>query len=226
LKTDRGRTVHASVGALLILAAGLGTAGCRMNMHVQNKVKPYRASVFFADGASARPLPAHTVARGDLRVDEAAYTGVRGNQPVNELPFPATRDVLLRGEERFNIFCSPCHDRTGSGHGMIVERGYKQPPAYTEDRLRNAPIGYFFSVISLGYGVMPSYSAQIPVADRWAIAAYIRVLQYSQGGVRLSDLPPAARQAIAHDLEGPGAGASPVPGGAAPQPSPTPHEVP
>jgi cytochrome c553 len=195
-----------------------------MNMHEQNKVKPYRASVFFADGASARPLPAHTVARGDLREDEATYSGMQGSQPVNTLPFALTRDVLLRGQERFDIFCSPCHDRQGTGHGMIVQRGYKQPPAYTEDRLRNAPLGYFFSVMTLGYGVMPNYSAQVSVADRWAIAAYIRVLQYSQAGARLTDLPPAVRDAVESDLQHPSKPAGTPP--AEPQPESTPNEEP
>jgi len=200
----------------------MAASGCRMNMHEQNKVKPYRASVFFPDGASARPLPAHTVARGDLREDEATYTGMKGNQPVNALPFPLTREVLLRGQERFDIFCSPCHDRSGSGKGMIVQRGYKEPPSYAEDRLKNAPLGYFFSVMSLGYGVMPSYSSQISVADRWAIAAYIRVLQYSQGGTHLQDLPPAVRDSVTHDLESKPAGATPSPE----QPNSSPNEEP
>jgi mono/diheme cytochrome c family protein len=187
-------------GLVVAVAAGaLWAGGCRNNMHSQNKAKTYRASPLFADGTSARPLPAHTVARGDLREDEATYTGLKGNVPVNTLPFPLTREVLLRGRQRFEIFCSPCHDRTGSGRGMIVERGYKQPPSYYEERLRNAPLGYFFSVMTLGYGVMPSYALQVSVADRWAIAAYIRVLQYSQSAP-LGELPPAARQAVEADL--------------------------
>ena len=206
------RKKMAALAALATLAALAAiTAGCRNDMRVQNKVTPYQESRFFPDGATARPLPAHTVARGLVPAADTFATGLRGNQPVDEIPFPVTREVLLRGRERYDIFCSPCHDRTGSGRGMIVQRGYKQPPSYGEERLRNAPVGYFFSVMTLGYGVMPSYAAQVSAADRWAIAAYIRVLQLSQGA-RLADLPPAQRQAVEGDLAHPppaaGAGAA------------------
>jgi len=192
-------------------------------MQNQNKMRPYRESTFYPDGASARPLPAHTVARGDLRADEAYYTGIRGGKPVADIPFPLTRDVLLRGEQRYDIFCSPCHGRVGDGLGMIVTRGYKQPPSFHSEQLRNAQVGWFFSVMTQGFGVMPSYAAQVPVADRWAIAAYIRALQYSQNA-RLSDLSPAAQQAIAGDLAAGGAstasGASAAPGASAGKPAP------
>jgi mono/diheme cytochrome c family protein len=182
--------------ALLLLAA----AGCRQNMHNQNKVKPLAPNAFFADGQGARPLPAHTVARGDLRAGSSAETGLdEANKPVAGLPFPVTRQVLLRGQERYNVFCSPCHDRVGTGRGMIVRRGFKQPTSYHIERLRNAPVGYFFNVMTEGFGVMPSYAPQVPVADRWAIAAYIRALQYSQNA-RLADLPPAGRRKVEADL--------------------------
>jgi hypothetical protein len=177
----------------------LALAGCRNNMHNQNKVRPLRESQFFVDGSSARPLPAHTVTYGDTSADEAYETGVHDRQPVAAVPFPVTRDVLLRGEQRFNIFCSPCHGRMGDGHGMIVTRGYKQPTSFHDERLRNAQVGYFFNVMTQGFGVMPSYASQVPAADRWAIAAYIRALQLSQNA-RLADLPPATQQAIAGDL--------------------------
>jgi mono/diheme cytochrome c family protein len=186
-------------------------AGCRHDMQSQNKIKPLRASKFFADGASARPLPANTVARGELRSDPALFTGLRGQRPVDELPFPATREVLLRGEERFDAFCSPCHGRIGDGRGMIVTRGYKQPASFHEARLRGAPVGHFFNVMTEGYGVMPSYAGQVPVADRWAIAAYIRALQYSQNA-RLAELPPETQKAVAAELAKP----PPPQGGAAP----------
>jgi hypothetical protein len=180
---------------LVLLAA----AGCRQNMHNQHKVQPLGASTFFADGQGARPLPAHTVARGDLR-EGSAYTGLdAAGRPVAQMPFPVTRQVLLRGQERYNVFCSPCHDRVGTGQGMIVRRGYKQPSSYHIERLRGAQVGYFFNVMTEGFGVMPSYAPQVPVADRWAIAAYIRALQYSQNG-RLADLPPADRQKVEADL--------------------------
>ncbi len=200
--------------ACLLLPAA--AAGCRHDMQNQNKMRPYRESTFFADGASARPLPAHTVARGDLRADEAFYTGIRGGKPVADLPFPATREVLRRGQQRYDIFCSPCHGRLGDGRGMIVTRGYKQPPSFAEEQLRNAQVGFFFSVMTQGFGVMPSYAAQVSEADRWAIAAYIRVLQYSQGAP-LTDLPPAAQKAIAGDLAAAPA-APPAPGAPAAAP--------
>ena len=194
------RPLRLAAAALLLLAA----AGCRQNMHDQNKVRPLAPNDFFADGQGARPLPAHTVARGDLREgsagDSSAYSGLdAANKPVADLPFPVTRQVLLRGQERYNVFCSPCHGRVGDGLGMIVRRGYKQPSSYHVERLRNAPVGYFFNVMTEGFGVMPSYAPQVPVADRWAIAAYIRVLQYSQNA-RLADLPPADRQRVEQDL--------------------------
>jgi mono/diheme cytochrome c family protein len=201
------------LGLLLLPALG----GCRHDMQNQNKVRPYRESAFFPDGASARPLPAHTVPRGDLRADEAYYSGVRGRHPVAEVPFPVTRELLRRGQERYDIFCSPCHGRAGDGRGMIVTRGYKQPPSFHDEVLRTAQVGWFFNVMTQGFGVMPSYAAQIPVADRWAIAAYIRALQYSQSA-RLADLPPAARQAIAGELEQPSPPPS-TPQGAGPGPA-------
>jgi mono/diheme cytochrome c family protein len=171
-------------------------AGCRQNMHNQAKYVPLRESDFFADGTSARPLPAHTVARGFLRADGARYTGLAADgKPIAEFPLPVTREVLLRGEQRYNIFCSPCHDRAGTGRGMVVLRGYKQPPSYHIDRLRSSSVGYFYNVISEGFGVMPSYASQIPPDDRWAIVAYIRALQLSQNA-RLADLTPEERQKL------------------------------
>jgi mono/diheme cytochrome c family protein len=191
--------------ALLVVAClALALAGCRHDMQNQNKMVTYRESTFFANGSSARMLPAHTVARGDLEADEAYYTGVRDRQPVAELPFPVTHELLRRGEQRYDIYCAPCHGKTGSGQGMIVTRGYKPPPPLYSDTLRNAQVGYFFNVMSQGYGIMPSYAAQVSVADRWAIAAYIRALQLSQNA-RLADLPPAAQKAIAGDLAQPAA---------------------
>ncbi|HEV8577913.1 MAG TPA: cytochrome c [Thermoanaerobaculia bacterium] len=204
----RGRIAFA---CFLLLAA----AGCRQNMHNQHKVKTLGASDFFAGGQGARPLPAHTVARGDQRVG-FVYSGLdAANKPVDRMPFPVTRELLQRGRERFDIFCSPCHDRLGTGRGMIVRRGYKQPSSYHIERLRNAPIGYFVNVMTEGFGVMPSYAPQVPVEDRWAIAAYIRVLQYSQN-VRLADLSPEVRRRVEDDLRQT----------AAPEPAPHSSEVP
>jgi len=176
-----------------VILAGLLASGCRQNMHNQPKVEPYRESDFFADGVASRPLPAGTVARGFLREDTAYYAGVdAGGQPVAAFPVPVTRDLLRRGQQRFNVFCSPCHDRAGTGRGMIVQRGYKQPSSYHIDRLRQAPVGYFYDVMTRGFGVMPSYAAQVTPEDRWAIVAYIRALQLSQNA-RLADLSPEER---------------------------------
>jgi mono/diheme cytochrome c family protein len=161
----------------LVAAAG---AACRQDMHDQPKYKPFRQSDFFADQRSARPLVAGTVARGSLREDAVYFTGKVGNDFVAEIPVKVTPALLARGQERFQIFCSPCHGRTGRGDGMIVQRGFKAPSSYHVDRLRAMPIGYFYDVVTNGYGAMADYAAQVPPADRWAIAAYIRTLQYAQ----------------------------------------------
>jgi mono/diheme cytochrome c family protein len=167
-------------GALLLLSA-LAAAGCRQDMHDAPRYKPLAESAFFADGASARPLPANTVARGDLREDKLFHTGRLPDDSVTEaFPVPVDRALLLRGRQRFEIYCAPCHGRLGEGNGMVVRRGYKPPASYHEPRLREAPVGYFFDVMTQGFGVMPSYAAQVPAHDRWAIAAWIRVLQRSQ----------------------------------------------
>jgi mono/diheme cytochrome c family protein len=168
-------------GGTLALLAALSAAGCRQDMHDAPRYKPLAESAFFADGASARPLPAGTVARGDLRADKLFYTGRLPDDSVTaELPVPVDRALLLRGRQRFDIYCAPCHGRLGEGNGMVVRRGYKPPASYHEPRLREAPIGYFFDVMTHGFGVMPAYAAQVPAHDRWAIAAWIRVLQRSQ----------------------------------------------
>jgi mono/diheme cytochrome c family protein len=176
--------------ALSIAAAGL--TGCRQDMQDQPKFIPLRPSAFFADGRSERPLVEGTVARGHLNADTAYYTGMVNGKAVAAFPFPITRDVLNRGQERFNIYCSPCHDKLGTGNGMIVQRGYRHPPSYHIDRLRQVPDGYIFDVITNGFGAMPDYAAQVAPQDRWAIVAYIRVLQYSQHAP-LADVPPDAR---------------------------------
>jgi mono/diheme cytochrome c family protein len=163
-------------GALCLLAA----AGCRQDMHNQPKYRPLRGSAFYPDASSARPLVEGTIARGTLQTDAAFFTGKSGALFVNELPFPVTHEVLDRGQERFNIFCAPCHDATGSGSGLIVQRGYSQPPSFHIDRLRKIEAGYFFDVMTNGFGRMPDYRAQINPRDRWNIVAYIRTLQFAQ----------------------------------------------
>ena len=164
-------------------------------MQDQPKYIPLRPSDFFSDGRSERQLVPGTVARGHLDDDAAYYTGKGPDgKPVDDFPFAVTRDVILRGQDRFNIYCAPCHDRLGNGKGMIVQRGFNHPPppSYHIDRLRQVPVGYLFDVISNGLGAMPDYAAQIEPRDRWAIVAYVRVLQLSQNA-SVDDVPPPAR---------------------------------
>ena len=172
--------------ALLLTVLLSGTVACRQDMHDQPKYKPLRASAFFADGRTSRPAIPGTVPRGGL-VAEARATGKTPTGYATN-PLVRTHATLARGRERYDIFCAPCHDRAGTGHGMIVERGYRQPPTFHQERLRTIADGYFVEVIARGFGVMPSYAQQIPVDDRWAIAAWIRVLQKSQWAT-LADLP-------------------------------------
>jgi len=171
-------------------------AGCRQDMHDQPKFKPLRANPFFADGRSARPLVAGTVARGTLQEDDHLFTGREKNEFVTTFPFPVTEQVIRRGQERFNIFCSPCHGGLGDGEGAIVQRGLKHPPSFHIKRLREAPVGYFFNVITNGFGAMFDYSDRVPVRDRWAIIAYIRALQLSQNA-KIDDVPQEKRQELA-----------------------------
>ena len=187
---------------LLACAAVLSLAGCRLDMQVQPYYRPLAQSNFFADKRAARPIIAGTVARGEMDPDSYFQTGKIGGVDGDFMPFPATAEVLARGQQRFNIYCSPCHSEVGDGNGMIVQRGYQRPPSYHIDRLRKAPIGYFFDVITNGYGRMPDYATQVEPRDRWAIAAYIRALQLSQGatsadvpaGQQVAPQPPAGVQ--------------------------------
>lgn len=156
------------------------TAGCRQDMHDQPKYRPLRGSELFADKRSARPLVEGTVARGTLREDKAFYTGKTADGFVSEIPVKVTTELLARGQSQYQVFCAPCHGSTGRGDGMIVQRGFKKPSSYHVDRLRQVEIGYFYDVISAGFGAMSDYAAQVEPHDRWAIAAYIRTLQFSQ----------------------------------------------
>ncbi|HEY2013878.1 MAG TPA: cytochrome c [Bryobacteraceae bacterium] len=177
----------------VVLLGVAAFVGCRQDMHDQPKYIPLRSSDFFSDHRSERPLIEGTVARGHLNDDVAFYTGKGPDgKPVNTFPFPVTREVLLRGQNRFNVYCSPCHDRTGEGNGMIVRRGFKKPPSLHIDRLRQVPNGYIFDVITNGFGAMQDYSAQVPPADRWAIVAYERALQLSRNAT-INDVPPESR---------------------------------
>jgi hypothetical protein len=174
---------------LLLLAA------CRQDMHDQPKAKALRGSAFFSDGRSARPAVEGTVARGMLREDTHLYQGRVDGVLATTFPFPITRPILERGHQRFDIYCSPCHGRLGDGNGMVVQRGFKKPISFHDDRLREAPPGHYFDVMTNGLGAMQDYSAQVPVEDRWAIAAYIRALQLSQNA-RLSDVPQDDRKSL------------------------------
>ena len=164
-------------------------------MHDAPRYEPLEASAFFTDGRASRMLVANTVARGQLKEDEHLYSGKIAGQLATEFPMPVTPEVMARGQERFNVFCSPCHSRRGDGTGMIVQRGFRQPPSYHEERLVNAPVGHFFDVMTNGFGAMQDYSAQVPVADRWAIAAYIRALQLSRRGT-VNDVPADSREEL------------------------------
>ncbi len=172
----------AAVG-LLVLATG-----CRQDMQDEPKMVPQRGTTFFANGRSVRPQVAGTIARGEQNSDDYFHTGLIGNQAQDKMPYPVNMNVLQRGQEQFNIYCTPCHSRVGNGRGMIVERGYKPAGDLTDPRILQEPLGHYFDVISHGYGAMPDYAAQVPTKDRWAIAAYIRALQLSQHAT-IQDVP-------------------------------------
>lgn len=180
--------------ALAVLTVAL--PACRQDMHDQPRHEPLEASTLFADGRSSRPLIEGTVARGQLRDDRELYTGLDAEgQFVTNLPTPVTRELLERGQSRFNAFCSPCHGRRGDGGGMVVQRGFKQPQSFHQDRLRDTPTGYYYDVITRGFGEMSSYAAQLSPRDRWAIVAYIRALQVSRN-VPVATLTEEERQQL------------------------------
>jgi mono/diheme cytochrome c family protein len=196
----------------LSLIAALALCGaCRQDMHDAPRYEPFEASATFPDGRASRPPPNGTVARGWLREDEALHTGKVNGQLVEAVPFAVTHDDLKRGQERFNIFCTPCHGRRGDGQGMVVQRGLRQAASYHQDRLRQERIGYFFDVITNGFGAMQGYAEQVPVRDRWLIASYVRVLQYSQHAP-VSDLPADRRREL-----------DSLPAGGTAAPAPTKH---
>lgn len=192
------RCLKLQIKVLLIpasFAAAVFLTGCRQDMHDQPKYKPLRESNFFVDKRQSRPLLPNTVALGDLREATEFYTGKTSADAKIDLdyfPMPITRDVIERGHQRFDVFCSPCHGRLGNGAGMIVKRGFKAPPSYHIQRLRDAPVGHFYDVITNGYGSMYNYAAQIPPRDRWAIISYVRALQLSQN-VQAADITPEMR---------------------------------
>jgi mono/diheme cytochrome c family protein len=164
----------------LVAATALVAAGCRQDMHDAPRYEAFEASSSFPDGRASRTAPAGTVARGWLRDDEALYTGKVAGQMVDQFPFAIAHADLQRGQQRFNIYCTPCHGKLGDGNGMVVQRGLRQAASYHQDRLRQEKAGYFYDVITNGFGAMQGYAEQIPVRDRWLIVAYVRALQLSQ----------------------------------------------
>ena len=168
--------------ALFAVVAFL-TAGCelRQAMFDQPRYEAHEATEFFENGLTNREPIAGTIARGHLRLDQHFFAGKVNGEPATTVPFAVTREVLERGRQRYDIYCAPCHDRTGRGNGVVVHRGLKKtPPSFHEVRLQDAAIGHFFDVSTNGFGAMYGYASRIPVQDRWAIACYIRALQLSQ----------------------------------------------
>ncbi len=203
VQSPKSKVGKRAICCFLLTVFCLITVGCRYDMQDQPRYKAFKQSDFFSDGKAMRDLPEGTVARGNLRANKAFYTGKKENADPNiqvetttdatgntlvssfpnaitEFPVPVTKALVDRGEERYKIFCIVCHGPVGNGDGMIVRRGYPKPPTYNDDRLRNAPVGHFYDVITNGWGKMSSYASQVPPADRWAIVAYIRTLQISQ----------------------------------------------
>lgn len=188
-------SMRSRLGASLGVTAMLLAGGCRQDMHDQPRFEALEASDFFEDRRSARPYVNGTIARGALREDSHLYYGRVEGKIADTVPFPVTREVLEKGRERFDIFCTPCHGQLGNGEGMIVQRGFRRPPSFHEERIVNMPVGHFYDVMSNGFGTMVDYSSRISPKDRWAIAAYIRALQLSQRAT-LEDVPPTERQRL------------------------------
>lgn len=176
-------------------------------MHDQPRYRTYAGTSFFPDGRSARPTIDGTVARGKLKTDVRLHKGREGDAFTAQIPLPVTKAFIERGRARYNIYCTPCHGQLGDGEGMVVKRGFKHPPTYHQDRLRNQPVGYIYDVITNGYGSMISYASRIPVEDRWAIVSYVRTLQYSQNASP-ADLTDADKA----KLDAPHAAATAAPG--------------
>jgi mono/diheme cytochrome c family protein len=183
--------------ALILAAAGIALTGCsRLDMQDQPKYRPQRPSEFFADGRSERQPVEGTLARGTLNEDASFYEGKdAAGKDIEEFPIAINKAVILRGQQRFDVYCAPCHGRLGNGLGMVVRRGFKQPPSYHTDRLRNAPVGHLYDVITNGYGAMLNYASQVQPRDRWAIVSYIKALQYSENA-NVNDLPAEARNRL------------------------------
>lgn len=195
-KMSKSKLFFLGAGTLAFLALN----ACRQDMHDEPRYKPLAASDFFSDHRSARPMVEGTVARGHLRIDDARYTGKIDGENIDQFPIPIAKEDIERGQARFNIYCTPCHGHLGDGNGMVVLRGFRQPPSYYSERLVNAPVGHFFDVITNGFGAMPSYASRVEPDDRWRIVAYIRALQLSESA-SLNDVPAGQQQNL--PVEGP-----------------------
>jgi len=182
----------------------LFAVGCRQDMHNQPKFYPQRGTTFYADGRSVRPQVDNTVARGQMHEDAYLYTGLNGTAEGTTMPFPVTMQVMARGQEKYNVFCTPCHSRVGNGVGMIVQRGYAQAGNFHTARLEAAPLGHFFNVITHGYGAMPNYASQLTPEDRWAVVAYVKALQLSQSAQQKDVAPGAHVQSLTEISESEG----------------------
>jgi mono/diheme cytochrome c family protein len=194
-RAEKPLSAGSALIVVLLLALGLAGSACRRDMHDQPKYVPFREATFFTDQRSARPFVAGTVARGQLREDALLHTGKLNGVHATVFPFAIDARVMARGRERYDIYCAPCHGRTGEGDGMIVRRGYRRPPTFHQDRLRESPFGHFFDVITNGFGAMPDYASQIRAEDRWAIVAYVRALQVSAHAT-VADVPPDRRGSL------------------------------
>ncbi len=197
MKKSLGKITGDKIAGATLLLVSLALVGCsRLDMQDQPKYRPQRPSEFFADGRSERQPVEGAIARGALNEDTAFYEGKdAAGMDIEAFPIAVDKAVIERGRQRFDVYCSPCHGRIGNGLGMIVRRGFKQPPSYHIDRLRTAPVGHLYDVISNGYGAMLNYASQVQPRDRWAIVAYIRALQYSENA-NVNDLPAEARAKV------------------------------
>lgn len=197
--TGRRMRMVSKLGGCIVLTATLLLAGCRQDMHNQPKFYPQRGTSFYIDGRSVRPQMENTVSRTQLHANTYFYTGLVAGKEGDGMPLPVTAELLERGQEQYNIYCTPCHSRVGNGAGMIVQRGYRPAGNFHTERLRNAPLGHFYSVIANGYGAMPEYGSQVSPANRWAIVAYIRALQLSQDATEAA-LPAGQRPQDLHEI--------------------------
>lgn len=212
LSRDHGQRLHTMVGhparrvpvgsgaaGVVAGTALLLLAGCRQDMHNQPKFYPQRGTSFYIDGRSVRPQVENTVSRAQLHANTYFYTGLVGDKEGDGMPLPVNADLLARGQEQYNVYCTPCHSRVGNGAGMIVQRGYRPAGNFHTDSMRSKPLGHFYSVIANGQGAMPEYGSQISPADRWAIVAYVRALQLSQNATEAA-LPTGQRPQDLHEI--------------------------